>query len=60
MSKITYYPRIPTSRKVLPSQYQRIRGKRDIILNLRLDTMQFMRAMWRVSEVLEGRSARGE
>ena len=45
MSQITYDPRIPTSRKVVPSQYQRLRASRWIILTMGVDTSEFMEAL---------------
>ena len=50
MSKITYDPRMPTSRKVLPSQYQRLRASRSIILTLGINTDEFMDAISRAAD----------
>ena len=52
MSQITYYPRIPTSRKVLPSQYQRIKRQRWIIVNFNIDTNAFMCALQNIADTL--------
>ena len=52
MSKITYDPRIPTSRKVLPSQYQRIKRQRWIIVNFNIDTNAFMCALQNIADSL--------
>ena len=52
MSQITYYPRIPTSRKVVPSQYQRLLGSRWIIVNFNVDTDAFMDALQNIADSL--------
>ncbi len=53
MSKITYYPRIPTSRKVLPSQYKRLRASRWIIVDFNIDTNAFMCALQNIADTLQ-------
>jgi hypothetical protein len=50
MSRIIYDPRIPTSRKIVPSQYQRLRRSRSIILTLGINTSEFMAAMKRAAD----------
>jgi len=50
MSQVTYFPRIPTSRKVLPSQYQRLLRKRRIIVNFAISTTEFMDSMQRAAD----------
>ncbi len=52
MSQITYHPRIPTSRKVLPSQYQQARQQRWIIVNFNIDTNAFMCALQNIADTL--------
>jgi hypothetical protein len=52
MSRITYHPRIPTSRSVLPSQYQRLRASRWIIVNFNVDTNAFMDALQNIADTL--------
>lgn len=50
MSRITYYPRIPTSRKLVPSKYQRMRRQRTIVLNVSITFREFMDAMQRAAD----------
>jgi hypothetical protein len=52
MSKVTYRPRLPTSRKVVPSQYQRLRASRWIIINFNVDTNAFMDALQNIADTL--------
>ncbi len=52
MSQITYHPRIPTSRKVVPSQYQRLRQSRWMILTLGINTDEFVEAMQHAADAM--------
>ncbi len=45
-----YGPRIPTSRKVMPSQYQRIHRNRNVIMNLAVTIDDFVEVMQRASD----------
>ncbi len=48
MNKITYHPGIPTSRKVVPSQYQRMRRTQGLIVTWD----EFMDALQNIADSL--------
>ena len=50
MSRLTYGPRIPSSRKLLPSKYQRVVRNRSIIVNWGFTVDEFVEAMQRASD----------
>ena len=53
MSKLTYHPRIPTSRKVVPSKFQRMRAERWIVIDLAINADAFMEAVQDMADSLQ-------
>ncbi len=50
MSQITYHPRIPTSRKIVPSKYQRMRKQRWLIVHFSIEVDSLMESMQRAAD----------